>query len=85
MLLTKLFLFFMLKSALAQQKIGKGVKEDFDLLLNIKDASELMHIIKKRWNQKWLYIYDCDTTYTTSFEKNNIDDICIGVWYNIIH
>lgn len=44
-----------------------------------------MHIIKKRWNQKWLYIYNCDTTYTTSFEKNNIDDICIGVWYNIIH
>ena len=57
------------------------LKEDFNLLSKIKNSTELINIIKNRWNQTWLYLYKNFIT-TTSFEKNNIDDICIGLWYN---
>jgi len=39
-----------------------------------------MQLIQKRWNQNWLYVLNDKFVEITSFEKDNIDDICIGIW-----
>lgn len=69
------------QNKLKQDFILSGKIKDFDLLSKIDNSTELMNIIKKRWNQIWIYEYKEEIS-ITSFEKDNIDDICIGIWYN---
>lgn len=59
------------------------IKDINDLL--IMNIDDLIHKVKQRWEQEWIYywnIHNKNDFITTTFNQNTIDDIALSVWSN---